>query len=117
MAAAMVAGHFGTKWFHDLLNASAHLGDRDPKNRLPGWITGTFERLLTFGLVLWDFPDFQNVILAWLAAKLAANWQRPEPESASPAERQVYRTRALIAVMAGIVSIGFGYFGGVIAKP
>lgn len=118
LAAAMVAGHYGTEWFYGLLNGSAHLGPRpDPEKRVPPWITGAFERLLTFLLVVSNFPNFQNVILAWLAAKLAANWQRAEPTNASDSERQEYRTRSLIAVMAGIVSIGFGCFGGVIARP
>ena len=116
LAGALVAGHFGTGWFHEFLERSADLGRRSDEKRVPAWITGGFERLLTFGLVVSDFPGFQNVILAWLAAKLAANWQRAEPVNSSDSERQEYRTRAQIALMAGVVSIAFAYFGGMIAK-
>lgn len=117
LAAAMVAGHFGTGWFLEFLERSAGLGRRSEEKRVPAWITGGFERLLTFGLVVTDFPGFQNVILAWLAAKLAANWQRAEPANATEIERQEYRTRAQIALMAGVLSIAFAYFGGMVAKP
>jgi hypothetical protein len=49
--------------------------------------------------------------LAWLAAKFAANWQRDEPTGAPEAQGE-YRSRAMIAVMSGIVSVAFGYMGG-----
>ncbi|MGX5827330.1 hypothetical protein [Mesorhizobium sp. 43Arga] len=115
LAAALIAGHFGTDSFFRYLNRSAGLELRPTPKRLPPAVTGMFERALTFLLVVSDFPSFQNVILAWLAAKLAANWQRTEPTNSSDEDRLAYRSRALIAVMTGIVSIAFGYFGGRIA--
>jgi hypothetical protein len=117
LAVTLVAGHYGTKWFHDYLNRSAGLESVPPIKRVPPGITGTFERLLTFILVASHFPNPQNVVLAWLAAKLAANWQRNEPANSTDDLRREYRTRSLIAVMAGIVSVAFGYLGGVIGAP
>ncbi|TJW03688.1 MAG: hypothetical protein E5X42_30580 [Mesorhizobium sp.] len=111
---ALVVGQLVTWGVHRLLTWSANLDERPPGKRVPGSVTGTFERLLTFALVASQFPEFQNVVLAWLAAKLAANWQRDEPTGKAGAQQE-YRTRALIAVMSGIVSVSFGYLGGRIA--
>ncbi|MFD1984194.1 hypothetical protein ACFSOZ_16205 [Mesorhizobium newzealandense] len=108
---ALGAGHFVTNWFHGYLTDRSGLKARSSAKRLPPWITGTFERTLTFALLASQFPDPHTVILAWLAAKFAANWQRDEPTGAPEAQME-YRSRAMIAVMSGIVSVAFGYVGG-----
>ena len=36
----------------------------------------TFERTLAFVLVFFSVEQAMTVLIAWMAAKLAANWQR-----------------------------------------
>ena len=73
---------------------------------VPTWLVGGFERSLAFALVVFDVPGAYTLLAAWIAAKLAANWQRV-PVDNSQKEREV-RARTLIALIAGVVSVGFG---------
>ncbi len=84
---------------------------------VPVWITGTFERLLAFFLILLtDGQGAYAVLIAWMAAKLAANWPRwPLPKEDDEQLRKL-RARTFIALMTGIVSLAFGVFGGLIAN-
>ena len=77
-------------------------------------ITGTFERLLAFILVLSiSFDKAVTALGIWLGLKLAANWQAmPKDEKTS---REV-RVGTLTALMAGVVSVGLGVIAGLIAR-
>lgn len=57
-----------------------------------------------------DVEQVGVILIAWTTAKLAANWQRREK-----ADREV-RARTLVALLTGILSLGFGILGGAIAK-
>jgi hypothetical protein len=87
-------------------------GMREPPKKekervvVPTWLVGGFERSLAFVLVVFDVPGAYTLLAAWIAAKLAANWQRV-PVDNSQKEREV-RARTLIALIAGVVSVGFG---------
>ena len=76
---AFVLGELAVVKFKTYLENSADLKPRDRKGRVPGYITGRFERTLAFLVVVIGVAP-EAVLLAWLAAKLAANWQRPAPE-------------------------------------
>ncbi len=88
------------------------------------WFTGLFERTLAFVVALADVDGAYAVLIAWMAAKLALNWQRPAaPEADKPVndkkrptndeERRIYGFSAL---MAGVLSLGIGVIGGIIAR-
>ena len=57
-------------------------GMREPPKKekeqvvVPTWLVGGFERSLAFVLVVFDVPGAYTLLAAWIAAKLAANWQR-----------------------------------------
>ena len=79
---------------------------------VPVWIVGSFERLAAFALGLFAVPAAPVMLGAWLAAKLAASWQRyPASEKDMEENRQV-RAGHLVALMVGIVSVAIGYFAG-----
>jgi hypothetical protein len=50
--------------------------DRGTDVGVPPEITGTFERLLAFGLFFFDAPDAYTILALWIGAKLASNWPR-----------------------------------------
>jgi hypothetical protein len=85
--------------------------EQDVKPKVPHLVIGTFERLLAFFLV-WLVPAERAgiILLAWMTAKLAANWQRREDAD------QEIRARTLIALITGTLSLSFGVVGGAIAK-
>jgi integrase len=54
---------------------------------VPAWFTGLFERALAFLLVLACVEGTYIILTAWMAAKLALNWERPLPPSTLPAHQ------------------------------
>jgi hypothetical protein len=86
-------------------------GIDEPKYaRVPPFILGTFERYLAFILVAAQVEGTATILVAWMAAKLAANWQRREEADYG------VRANTLIALMAGTLSLGIGVLGGLIAR-
>ena len=81
---------------------------------VPSWILGDFERLLAFGLVAFAVPQAGTALIAWLAAKLAANWRRRDAGDDSD-EAAIIRANTFIALMAGVLSVILGAVGGLIA--
>jgi len=87
----------------------------DPRHHsyIPGWITGLIERL--FFLILVSMTSAPLLIVplmfTWSAAKIAANWGR---NTATPfqGQRAAFTIRALLA---GLISMLFALFGGMIA--
>jgi len=89
---------------------------------VPVWITGHFERLLAFLLVVLHVEGAYTLIALWLGAKLAASWQRIPTEIQKGDEwksrehsRQV-RAGTLCALIAGIVSILIGVAAGLVVR-
>jgi hypothetical protein len=81
---------------------------------VPPWIVGEFERLLAFAIFFLKIEDAYTLLIAWMAAKIAANWQRrPWPDE--PEEARRLRAETFIALMAGTLSLFFGVVGGSIA--
>jgi hypothetical protein len=109
LAVALFA-HFPVKWFLDWVRRKSEV-DPPTGKRVPNWITGTFERLLAFVLVIAvsQIEQVTLILLAWLGAKLAANWQRAPYD-------ELARVYTISALMAGTLSVGLGVLGGVIAR-
>lgn len=109
------------KLFYDWARKLTDLPHRDYSNptiAVERRFTGTFERLLAFGLVLMlqDTESIAVILAAWLGAKLAANWERRSLVDLSQEEARDVRGSTLVALMTGIVSVGFGLLAGVIAR-
>ena len=98
----------------------------DARNTLeegvPVWITGTFERLLAFFLVLLHVEGAYTLIALWLGAKLAASWHRlpTEPDTQGDDEKREYnrqiRAGTLCALIAGISSVSIGALAGLVVR-
>ena len=85
----------------------------DPVRRNAGldpFILGPFERFLAFSLAVFDVPGIATVLAAWIAAKLAASWQRFKIKDDK--EGRKVRIGTMIALMAGVVSVGTGVIAG-----
>ena len=103
------------------LGTKSHLDERNAKEEgVPVWITGNFERLLAFFLVLLHVEGAFTLIALWLGAKLAASWHRLATEPYGDAEKREYnrqiRAGTLCALIAGIVSVLIGALVGLIIR-
>jgi len=63
--------------FSHWLRAKSRVKERSSKEEgVPVWITGNFERLLAFFLVVFHVEGAYTILALWLGAKLAASWHR-----------------------------------------
>jgi hypothetical protein len=69
------------------------------------------ERLAFAVFVGLELPDATTAMMAWLALKLAANWNRSDLERTSAA-----RPFLFTALLAGLISMVFAALGGMIAS-
>ena len=81
---------------------------RPTESGIPAWLTGATERLLFTMLVAFDFDGIAPAMMAWLALKLASNWNR--------LGREVGRFGAFSALLAGALSMLFSLAGGLIIR-
>jgi hypothetical protein len=111
---------FFSRW----LGAKSRIEERTTHEEgVPVWITGNFERLLAFFLVLFHVEGAYTLLALWLGAKLAASWHRLAAEPYGNTEddrrreynRQV-RAGTLCALLAGIVSVLIGAFAGLVVR-
>jgi hypothetical protein len=96
--------------FLKLMRGAAEFEDPRKKPGVDPLITGSFERLLAFTLVAIcvETGDAVTALGIWLGLKLAVNWQIIGAHSD---DRNV-RVGALTALMAGVLSVAMGAFGG-----
>ena len=78
------------------------------KPRVPPAIWGVFERYLAFIVVAFSPENAGTVLIAWMAAKLAANWQRQTMIEGGERYNRAMVTYTIIALMAGTLSLLFG---------
>ena len=109
---------FGTDW---LVGGFTHWvrtrsGVPTEKNyvHVPSWILGIFERSLAFILVALAVPGTAIILIAWMAAKIAVNWQ--SRNKGSDEEVAEIRTNTMIVVLGGTLSVHLGAMGGLIAR-
>ena len=106
------------------LGAKSRVQERTAKDEgVPVWITGNFERLLAFFLVLFHVEGGYTLLALWLGAKLAASWHRLPTEpygDRNDDEKRDYarqiRAGTLCALIAGIVSVLIGAFAGLVVR-
>jgi hypothetical protein len=118
LAVALGLGHVVVKYFLKFVRWMSGVPAEPPGKRVPNWITGLFERTLAFVLVVstGDMKEVGVVLLAWMTAKLAANWQRQPFKGDGGVKDQKLRVYTISALMAGTLSLGFGILGGLIAR-
>jgi hypothetical protein len=75
--------------------------------RISPWLTGLVERSFFLTLVVARIEGVPEAMMAWLALKLAANWQRYNAEVEPRA-----RARTMLALLAGLISLVFAFIGG-----
>lgn len=78
---------------------------------VPPPLTGSIERVFFTVLVGSSVDGYPTAMMAWLALKLASNWNHKDMEGKPGA-----RAFALTALLAGLVSLLFAFWGGVIVK-
>jgi hypothetical protein len=102
-----VLGHFVVKKF--LWWLSHRLGaPRDPNaKRTPPGLTGFLERVFFTIAVAVNATGVLPAMIAWLALKLAANWQYRD--DINSVERTNYK---FSAILAGLLSMLLAYIGG-----
>ena len=117
---AIGVGHFCVKYPLDYLREK--MGVNKPSRRapiptfnkqpsVPPPLTGSVERLFFTVLVGSSVDGYPTAMMAWLALKLASNWNHKDMEGKPGA-----RALALTALLAGIVSMLFAVWGGFIVR-
>jgi hypothetical protein len=81
-------------------------GQRGPRVGVPAWLTGLVERVFFTVLVAVEVPGVPTAMIAWLGAKMAANWNR------QPGDGPAVRAGAVTALLGGLLSMLFAYVGG-----
>lgn len=90
-----------------------HVTKRRPENcwgRLDFWI-GSIERTIATAMFVWGIAYLPAFIGAWVALKLAANWQRIK------SERAEVRSGTLIVLIGNVFSFAFAIAVGAIVNP
>jgi hypothetical protein len=112
---SLVVGHFATAFFLKRLRralAAEKSSLFDPlRKEVPPWLTGGIERLLFTILVGASVEGFPTAMMAWLALKLASNWNHRDMDNQPEA-----RAFALSALLAGVISMLFAFLGGAARK-
>lgn len=133
---SLCVGGWAVNHFYERLRTYMRLPVvEDPATRrVPERVTGAVERAFFTLLVAFFGPAASAVMIAWLAVKMAANWNRPDvgitqttPSSRLPgvqraAQRlmelqRVRRARGAVrAAVVGLLSMGFALVGGMISR-
>jgi hypothetical protein len=111
---SMIGGHFVTAIFLKRLRNWMELPDKpfeQPSKEVPPSLTGGVERLFFTTLVGANVDGFPTAMMAWLALKLASNWNHRDMDNQPGA-----RGLALSALLAGIISMLFALLGGLITR-
>ena len=84
--------------------------------RVSPLLLGNLERTVIFVLILAGPPsDLLTACIAWLALKLAVNWQRYTAKEGET-EQARHNTNAMIALTSGFISLAIGAASGYAAK-
>jgi hypothetical protein len=113
-AAIPLAAHYPVEKFVSWLRDETEVSKAEGVRVSPA-IIGIFERYLAFILVVFNVDGTATILVAWMLAKLAANWQRRNM-GGDEATNAAVRANTLIALMAGTASLLLGALGGVIAR-
>jgi hypothetical protein len=104
-------------WLHRTSGLDKFKEEEEREIQVPPWLTGVFERYMTVALVVvgLDSASLGAVVLAWMGAKLAANWQRRVATDSTLDDEKV-RARTIVALMTGVLSLGIGIIAGALTR-
>lgn len=103
---SLYIGHLVIEVFLDSLHK--RIGHpQETEGEVPREVTGVIERLLFTILVGAGVEGFPTAMIAWLALKMASNWNFVD-RSTEPSSRPF----ALAALLAGVISMLFAFLGG-----
>jgi MFS superfamily sulfate permease-like transporter len=89
-------------------------GEAEPTHYLPASVIGYLERTF-FGLVIaFEVSGAAVAMMAWIAAKLAANWNRWDEKEESARRKAI--AYSISALLSGMVSMIFALVAGLIAS-
>ena len=104
------AGSYATPRFLDWLRSEVDEDElrkaKKEQEVVPMWVTGLLERSFFTVAVAFNVPGTAVAMVAWLAAKMAANWNRQEH----------HRLFAVSSLLAGLLSMSFALVGGLIVR-
>ena len=95
------------RWLTHRLGVPRDLGAR----RTPLWLTGFLERVFFTLAVAVNTTGVLPAIIAWLALKLAANWQNRDDIDGDAETKKNYKFSAIVT---GLLSMLFAYIGGLV---
>jgi len=104
-----LVGHFFVEGLLQWLRDLAGLRDKNGGG-VPAWATGLVERIFFASLVALNVFGYPTAMMAYLAAKLAANWSHPKREGV---DRHKW---AVSALLAGLASMLVAVFGGLLIQ-
>jgi hypothetical protein len=104
---ALFLAHYAVGWL--LLQIRKHTKQKDKAHPLDFWI-GATERTITTTLVIFAPPYVAPFIGAWVAFKIAANWQRLKNSDKT-------RKGTLIALVGNALSFSTAILCGLIVNP
>jgi hypothetical protein len=114
-------GHLVAKYFRAWLYKSAGVAEPDSK-AVPNWLVGIVERtlftLIVAAVALYAPARLLDVVVpafVWIGLKMATHWQ-PPMSGATEAEKAagIPSTRAMAAILTGLLSIVMAAVGGLI---
>jgi hypothetical protein len=114
---SLALGHVVVAFFLSQLRRKLGLGGKPRTHdisvaRVPPWLTGTLERLFFTVLIGSNVSGVPTAMVGWLALKFATNWNR-----AGSSELSTTRAFAMSALLAGLLSMLFATWGGLICAP
>jgi len=112
LAFSLVVGHIITWLFVKCLRRWLRAPEPQPRlspgsRGIPAWLTGVVERSFFTVLVGLQVAGVPTAMMAWLAVKLATNWNHPDWQ-----KTRDLRTYAFSALLGGLVSMLFAFIGG-----
>jgi hypothetical protein len=115
---SLVVGAVIVPTFQRCLEFRVRLPRRDDGIRIPPSLTGHIERLLFTLIVAFDISGTAPAMIAWVALKMAANWNSPEAQLEGTGEKPTARevlNRRFSALLTSAVSLIVVVIGGTIA--
>jgi len=115
---ALIGGAVFAGGFRAVLLWHFKFEDDKKRKRIWPWLTGVVERLLFFLLIVATGNagiEVATAMLAWLALKLGANWNRRKLDTSVVDKNSEVATRTLLALLSGAISLAFAFAGGLVA--
>ena len=111
---SLALGHVVVATFLGRLRRRLGLGSKPQTHdiaiaRVPPWLTGVVERLFFTLLIAAGLTGVPTAMVGWLALKFATNWNHPAWK-----EVPTSRTFAFSGLLAGLLSMLFAIWGGLI---